>query len=78
MGFNYASFLVSLNRKNEAIPIFEDLVNKFPLYPLAYSQLVNIYIEQNDYEPLYRLLVKMEGAYMYNQNGYLMNMFFAH
>ena len=68
MGNNYAAQLAALNRKNEAIPVFEELVNKFPLYPLSYPQLANIYIENNDYEPLYRLLVKMEGVYNYNQN----------
>ena len=68
MGFNYATFLVTLNRKNDAIPIFESLVNKFPLYPLSYPQLANIYIENSDYDPLYRLLVKMEEVYNYNQN----------
>ncbi|MDR2148308.1 MAG: hypothetical protein LBE91_17830 [Tannerella sp.] len=63
MGFNFALMLINRNQKAEAIAILNDVINKFPLYPLPYPQLANIYIENKDYESLYHLLVKMETAY---------------
>jgi len=63
MGFNYAKDLFDQNQYNEAVIILEDLVNKFPYYPLSYSLLLRIYVSNNDDNSIYRVLLKMEEAY---------------
>ncbi|MDR2917413.1 MAG: hypothetical protein LBV74_21685 [Tannerella sp.] len=63
MGYNYANELLKRKQANEAITILESMTNKFPQYPLPYPVLVNIYIENKDYQSLYNLLLKMEAAY---------------
>ena len=67
MGFNLASSLITRNLKSEAIPIYEDLVNRFPNYPIPYPHLASLYLENKDYESLYNMLKKMETAYNNNK-----------
>ena len=67
MGFNYVVLLLAQDRKNEAIPVLEDLINKFPGYSPPYPQLAKIYFENNNHESLYNLLIKMEDAYNNNK-----------
>jgi hypothetical protein len=62
-GYNYANVLIRENRINEAVGIYESSVAKFPAYPLPYAQLVSIYSQNENYEALYRLLLKMETIY---------------
>ena len=68
IGHNYVILLVEQNRKKEALVILEDLVNKFPAYPLSYPKLVDLYIENEDYASLINVLSKMEAAYSNNKN----------
>ena len=63
MGYNYANELIEQKKINEAIVILEELTDKFPSYPLSYNALINAYIENADYNSLYRTLLKMETAY---------------
>jgi hypothetical protein len=65
-GYNYANVLIREGRTNEAIQIYELSVNRFPAYPLPYAQLINIYSKNNNYEALYRLILKMEKVYRQN------------
>jgi hypothetical protein len=62
-GFNYANVLVREGRVDEAVKIYEASIDKFPAYALPYLQLVDIYLNSQRYEALYRLLVKMEAVY---------------
>ncbi|MDR0613889.1 MAG: tetratricopeptide repeat protein [Dysgonamonadaceae bacterium] len=62
-GYNYANVLIREGKINEAIQIYESSVSKFPAYALPYVQLAGIYINNKDYDALYRLLLKMEEIY---------------
>ena len=70
IGFNYAVLLLSLDRKDEAIAILENSVNRFPDYSPPYPQLARIYSDSNNPESLYVLLTKMEAAYKNNQSQF--------
>jgi hypothetical protein len=69
-GFNYANVLIKAGRSEEAIQIYETSVTRFPAYPLPYAQLVNIYLNNKNYEALYRLLLKMETTYQNNPGAF--------
>jgi hypothetical protein len=62
-GYNYANVLIREGNIHEAISIYESSVSKFPTYALPYAQLVNIYLNNKNYEALYRLLLKVETIY---------------
>jgi hypothetical protein len=62
-GFNYASVLLKDRRMEEATKIYEQSIVKFPAYALPYAQLVNIYMQNENYEALYKLLLQMETIY---------------
>jgi tetratricopeptide (TPR) repeat protein len=63
MGFNYANELIKLGRKEEAIPVLEQLVQSFPTYALPYVPLIQYYIETKNYASLYAVLLQMEQIY---------------
>lgn len=63
MGFNYARDLINQNRYTEACTVLEQTVLKFPAYPLPYIRLIEIYANTNNYESLYRILLKFEQVY---------------
>ena len=68
-GFNYANQLIQNDQKEEAMVVYENLIVDFPYYPLAYPQLANYYLEKQDYEKLYQMLLKMQDAYQkYSDN----------
>ncbi|MDR2813440.1 MAG: hypothetical protein LBB79_02105 [Prevotellaceae bacterium] len=62
-GFNYANVLIREGKVDEAVKIYEASIDKFPAYALPYMQLVDIYLKNQSYEALYRLLAKMEAVY---------------
>jgi hypothetical protein len=63
MGYNYANELIKLNRKEEAIPVLEQVVQSHPGYALPYVTLIHYYSENKNYTPLYRILLQMEQVY---------------
>jgi hypothetical protein len=69
-GYNYANVLIREGKIDEAVMIYESLVSKFPWYALSYAQLVSIYLNNKNYEALYRLLMKMEEMYKKNPEAF--------
>jgi hypothetical protein len=62
-GYNYANTLSGEGKTEEAVKLYESSVAKFPAYPLPYVKLVSIYLSNENYDALYRLLLQMETAY---------------
>jgi hypothetical protein len=69
-GYNYAGVLQNNNQIEEAIAIYEKVVQLNPLYPLPYLRLVNVYLEGENYDALYILLDKMKNAYQLNPQAF--------
>jgi hypothetical protein len=69
-GFNYAGVLLKDGKIEEAITIYEQSVIKFPTYTLPYSQLIDIYMQNKNYEALYKLLLQMETVYQKNPQAF--------
>jgi hypothetical protein len=65
-GYNYAGVLIKHGGIEEAVKIYEQSIVKFPTYALPYSQLVNIYSQNGNYDALYKLLLQMENIYKSN------------
>jgi hypothetical protein len=70
-GYNYANILIKFGKTDEAIQIYESSVAKFPVYALPYAQLANIYLENKNYDALYRLLLKFEEMYKKNPEAFI-------
>jgi len=70
MGYNYVGSLLNRKQENEAIAVLEELVSKFPTYPLSYPLLAKLYIVNEDYKSLYNILIKMEAAYKIDKNQF--------
>jgi hypothetical protein len=69
-GFNYASDLIKYGRTEEATKIYEQSIIKFPAYTLPYAHLVNLYMQSENYEALYKLLQRMETVYEKNPQAF--------
>jgi hypothetical protein len=69
-GYNYANVLIKAGKMDEAIQIYESSVTKFPAYALPYAQLVSIYLDKQNYDALYRLLLKFEEIYKRNPEAF--------
>jgi predicted Zn-dependent protease len=63
MSYNYANELIKMNRKNEAVVVLEQALQSHPTYALPYAVLIQYYVENKNYQPLYRLLLQMEQVY---------------
>jgi tetratricopeptide (TPR) repeat protein len=63
MGYNYANELIKMDKKSEALPVLEQVIKAYPMYALTYVALIQLYIESNNYQSLYRILIQMEQAY---------------
>ena len=63
MEFNYANALLNIGRSDEAIIMYEKIVDKYPSYPLPYANLIDLYYTNEVNDSLYKILLKMEIAY---------------
>jgi tetratricopeptide (TPR) repeat protein len=63
VGFNYGLAFIKSGREKEGYAILEEVIQKFPAYPVAYPLLIEYHYKMDDFESLYRTLSLMEFAY---------------
>ncbi|MDR3262391.1 MAG: hypothetical protein LBT78_11245 [Tannerella sp.] len=70
MSYNYANELIKMNKTAEAVVVLERVVQSYPAYALPYAILIKYYIDSNNYQSLYRILLQMEQVYKQNPEAF--------
>jgi len=68
--YNYATRLLEIQQDSLAFTILEKLVDNFPGYARAYEALIAHYAQRENYQALYRVVVRLFNGYLQNPNYY--------